>query len=187
VTPARALALLAGAVLLAGCPIPQAVPDYPPGSITPPRIVMTSSQITLPDTIIQVPIPCSLPGPEYELTATLRDSNTIESVVARWFVNYEPANLPTVTWQQQDTISIVDPADPTLRAVPTFPFRPYGYPKFNGGPGSGADDGALHVVELVVSNGFDPDGVPTNRSPQPGFEVQLYRWVFLNGPGTCPP
>jgi hypothetical protein len=99
-------------------------------------------------------------------------------------VNYEPANFSTVSWEREDEITEVDPNDPTRRMVPTWTFAPYGYPSYGGG--SPTADGALHIVELVVSNGFDPEGVPTNRSPQPGFEIQLYRWVFLNRADPCP-
>jgi hypothetical protein len=38
----RALTLFAAAAL-AGCPLPQPLPDYPPGTITPPRIPLSSS------------------------------------------------------------------------------------------------------------------------------------------------
>jgi hypothetical protein len=50
------------------------------------------------------------------------------------------------------------------------------------------------VLELVVSNGFydpvtDPGPTP-NRTPRPGFETQVYRWVFtyadLASCGGCP-
>jgi hypothetical protein len=46
------------------------------------------------------------------------------------------------------------------------------------------------VVEVVVSNGFDPVLVGTiapgaNRAPLPGFETQFHRWVFLTVPPSA--
>jgi hypothetical protein len=45
------------------------------------------------------------------------------------------------------------------------------------------------VVELVVSNGFEPaDGTGTrpNRTTKPNFETQVFRWVFhYSAGGTC--
>jgi hypothetical protein len=42
----------------------------------------------------------------------------------------------------------------------------------------------VHVVELVVSNGFAPE--PTSRpyrTPAQGYETQFFRWVFRYVPG----
>ena len=54
------------------------------------------------------------------------------------------------------------------------------------------DGGGLHVVELVVSNGFAPDPGPAERpwrSPATNFETQVQRWVFHYVPagagGAC--
>jgi hypothetical protein len=104
-------------------------------------------------------------------------------------VNYDLDDGPSLSPEFPQTISEVDPTDPTLRTAGPWTFQPYIFPKFGGGPGSGSEDGALHVVELVVSNGFDLDGPLPNRSPAPGFEIQLYRWVFVNRPAPvgCPP
>ncbi len=185
---------LAVALLLAGCPIPQAVPDYSAGPVTPPRIVVDNSttQIAYPATVIRVPAGCAA-HPTFDLSTELRDSDTVESIQARWFVNYDLANGFSQTPQHQQTILDVDSNDPTLRRTDTWTFDPYAYPSYTGGVGSA--DGALHVVELVVSNGFSGGGPLPNRSPAAGFEVQLYRWVFLNAPepvgcpgaaGCCP-
>ena len=176
---------LAGALLLAGCPIPQAVPELE-GAVAPPRIVMANSttQIAYPATVIPVASGCAA-HPTFDLSTELRDSVTDESIQARWFVNYDLANGFSQTPQHQQTISVVDSNDPTLRRTDTWTFDPYAYPSYTGGVGSA--DGALHVVELVVSNGFSGGGPLPNRSPAAGFEVQLYRWVFLNAPepGGC--
>ncbi|HUL60397.1 MAG TPA: hypothetical protein VLU43_14030, partial [Anaeromyxobacteraceae bacterium] len=52
--------------------------------------------------------------------------------------------------------------------------------------------GIVHVVELVVSNAFDPAAVPGNsalpyRTALPGFETQVYRWTFLLVNATLTP
>jgi hypothetical protein len=185
----RALPALAGALLLAGCPIPQAVPDYPAGTITPPRILTES--VTNPEPIVFVPDGCSStdPGPGYDLGARLFDSDNIELVQARWFVNYPDREDPV--------IDIPIPADPDTfeRVVPTFRFHPYRYPPpQEGGSAPFNAAGKIRVVELLVSNGFasPPQTAPVPwRSPAPNFEVQLQRWTFLleaSGPNDpdCP-
>jgi hypothetical protein len=202
---AAASTLVAGA-LLAGCPLPQPLPDYPEGQpVTPPRIIVDdgSRRATPPETVIRVPAGCAVP-PVVDLGASLRDANTIENVVARWFVNYDPANQSAAGPLRQDDILRPDEGvpDPTLRNVPVFSFRPYDHAPASGtGAGDPAGVGALHVVELVVSNGFDPaaDNVNPPLPPLPfrtplstpqRFEVQLYRWVFIGVPASgdveCP-
>jgi hypothetical protein len=190
---------VAGALLLAGCPIPQPLPDYPPGTITPPRIVVDNSlsQISSPDSVVRVPANCSQP-PTYPLDAQIRDANTIEPIEARWFVNYDASTQPGFTWEQREEVTLTDPNDPTLRDLTPYTFPPYDYLSVAGNV-AGSAEGALHIVELVVSNGFHVAGADEplpNRSPAPGFEIQLYRWVFLNvlepggctagAPGCCP-
>jgi hypothetical protein len=190
---------LAAAILLAGCPLPQPLPDYPPGTITPPRIVVDDSvsRIASPETLVRVPANC--PSPQrIVLTAQIRDANTIERIEVRWFVNYDRASSARYTWEQRDDITETDPLDPTLRHVPQYVFFPYDHDPIAGAPGAAA--GGVRIVELVTSNGFfarepyDPltsqEPVP-NRSPATDFEVQVYRWVFLNvaegGGVTCQP
>jgi hypothetical protein len=169
-----ALPALAGALVLAGCPIPQAVPDYPAGTITPPRILTES--LTIPEALVFVPANCTsvTPGPGYDLGARLFDSDNIEQVQARWFVNYPDHEDPVI----DESI----PADPDTfeRTVQTFRFHPYAYapPQLGGSPPH-QELGSIRVVELLVSNRFvDPDGPPW-RSPAPNFETQLQRWTFM--------
>jgi hypothetical protein len=164
--------------------LPQPLPDYPEGEpITPPRIVV--DEMERPETVVRVPAGC-LPAqePVYPLNATLIDTNTLEAVQARWFVNYDPANSDRRTPRQENGIAGSDETPPVIRrSVPTFSFHPYDPPPVPGtGNGSGAIVGAMHVVELVVSNGFHapPEAAPLPyRSPAAGFETQLYRWTFL--------
>jgi hypothetical protein len=191
----RAAASLAGALLLAGCPIPQPLPDYPPGTITPPRILTES--LTIQESIIFVPAECTstVPGPAYTLGARLFDSNNIEQVQARWFVNYPDRVDPVVE------ASVPPDGDPTVfgREVEPYVFHPYEFaPPQGGGARPFNTPGTIRVVELLVSNAFfDPPGnAPVAwRSPAPNFETQLQRWTFLlvdgsNGGGptnaACP-
>lgn len=195
---ALGLALLA----LAGCPIPQPLPEYPPGQpITPPRIVVddTVHQVSPSDTVVRVPAGCAI-APVFSLQAMLRHDNTTEAVSARYFVNYDPTVQARAVYLNPTTDDIPPPdssaADQTLRTVPPFSFRPYDFaPMLGTGGGASSAIGAVNVVELVVSNGFDPafDQPPPTvslpyRKPKLNFEVQLYRWVFVTtppDPDTC--
>jgi hypothetical protein len=198
----RRLALAAAllALGLAGCPIPQPLPDYPAGTIEPPRIRMDHM---VPETdgnpIIFVPANCVTVAPSYTLGGSISDANTFESVEARWFVNYDPRYPAYFNYLNPWSGTIPPNADTTnlIRSVPNFTFEPYNY---GGPPGpeaqtsaNWADPGILRVVELVVSNGFDPTPITTpydlpNKKPLTSttktFETQTYRWVFLSVPDT---
>jgi hypothetical protein len=193
---AAALAAVAP-LMLVGCPIPQPLPTYPPGQpVTPPRIVVddTVHMISPLNTIVRVAAGCpDTAKPMFPLDATLRHELTNETVSARWFVDYDPTNQDRSKPVVEDEIpapSSSATSDPTLRTVPTYPFSPYDFAAV-AGTGSGGDArtaGALHVVELVVSNGFDPAAdVPPQpsgpalpyRTPLLNFEVQVFRWVFV--------
>jgi hypothetical protein len=186
----RAAVVLAAA--LAGCPIPQPLPDYPPGTITPPRILL--DEVAGDGAVILVPANCTTVAPAYVLSARVVDSNTIESIESRWFVNYD---FRDSAWSEIRRSDVIPPnADTTnlTRAVPPFTFEPYRYPPPYGTelrPGPPYRyDGIVRVVELVVSNGFDPAALNTivpaaNRAPLPGFETQFHRWVFLAVPPSA--
>lgn len=183
-------ALAALAPALAGCPIPQPLPDYPKGQpVTPPRIVVddTVRRVAYPETVVRVPAGCAV-EPVYPLDANLRDV-TSEPFAVRWFVNYDPKSQPTFVPQQRDDVQSVSGSD--LRQLPRpFPFPPYQYAPAAGSATAGAEPGALHVVELVVSNGFDGNADSASaalpyRTPLLGFEVQVYRWVFLTVPASA--
>lgn len=176
------LAAAAAALALAGCPLPQPLPEYPEGQpVTPPRIVTDS--VTFQDTVVRVPAGCATP-PVVELGAELIDPDTVDPVEARWFVNYAPENQARSTPLQATPVA-PDP-DPLVirRTVPTFKVEPYDFQPI-AGPFGGAS-GAVHVVELVVSNGFlavgSADATVPNRSAKPGYETQLQRWVLLTVP-----
>lgn len=185
----RAAAALAGALLLAGCPLPQPLPDYPAGSITPPRI-LSDPLFVGSSAVVFVPAGCTSTEPSYDLNVSVSDTNTIETIDARWFVNYD------ARYQQQYTPVATRAVQPSadgstlVRVVPTYTFRPYQYRETLGSPVpvSGippyADAGILRTVELVVSNGFDTvedqSTLPLPyRTAQAGFETQVHRWVFM--------
>jgi hypothetical protein len=186
----RATLAAVALAVLAACFLPQPLPDYPPGTITPPRILVATA--THADTsIVTVPANCEGGSPRYPLSARVfyQDSETVE---ARWFVDYKKD--VAARWAIQNTFRdvLAHPEYPTIleREVPPFEFRPYDYPPPvelrlpTGAPWSAP--GIVHVVELVVSNGFDPSlGAPEpNRTPAidglARFEIQTFRWVFVN-------
>ncbi len=211
----RTLALLALAAALAGCPLPQPLPEYKEGtSVTPPRILSDGISVDgVPansQAVFLVPAGCTAPEPTYALSAQIHDTNNLEQVEARWFVNYHPAFAQYYRFWETDTIPpdvdpliltrTVPPNDPATGAARPFVFKPYQYdpPAGADAPAPAPDSRAniLRVVELVVSNGFDssatawPAAQLPMRTPMPGFETQVYRWVFLTTPetpGSCDP
>jgi hypothetical protein len=190
-----ALALLLGTGL-AGCPLPQSLPEYPAnGPITPPRI--QSDNVTPPGTVITVQANClASPGPAIALSALLIDENTIEPVEARWFVDYDPARSSVTPIPPNQRLD--GPADGVTiaRRLNDFTFRPYAFDPL-GSEQAYRDGGGLHVVELVVSNAFaseEPPPVPAHQRPwrtplttaTQQFETQVYRWTFHYVPGGTP-
>ncbi len=193
------LAALAATVTLVGCPLPQPLADFPRGTVTPPRILAATT--TRPsESIIPVPADC-LVAPVYDLGARVfyLDNRTVE---ARWFVDYRKDVANRYDIQNTSREVPADP-DPLIleRDVPPFTFQPYGYPppdELGSGFAGPKAPGIVHVVELVVSNGFDPNmaAPEPNRTPAvidgaARFEIQTYRWVFVNvgesATVPCPP
>ncbi len=191
-----ALAAAGLSLALAGCPIPQPLPDYPAGTVTPPRILADEIVgATDGNPMIFVPAGCATTEPSYPLAASVSDTNTIESIEARWFVNYDPRYQPNFTIIQRSTILPNANTSDLTRPVPTYTFLPYQFGPSPGAPSVGhnapfPDPGILRVVELVVSNGFDPTSITTaselpNRKPKSTFETQVFRWVFLSVPESA--
>ena len=152
----------------------------------------------IPGAVTLLPANCTTTTP-ITLSARIVDTNSVESVEARWFVNYDHRDP---TWSDIQDFEVIAPnADPNnlVRPVRAFSFDPYRYPPpydpvVHGTSAVGPpykDTGVLRVVELVVSNGFDPAVVGTapaaNRAPKLGFETQSYRGVFLTSSALpCP-
>jgi hypothetical protein len=203
---ARGAAAVLLAAALAGCPLPQTLPEYPAGgTITPPRI--QSDKVTPVDSVILVDASC--PGLDtdhaFRLSATLINENTIEKVEYRWFVDYDPQRS-TVRPLFPDEQFILGPADGVTieRLVPPLDLQPYTFdPTQYGSPSESRpgqnfrDGGGIHVVELVVSNNFAPEvppPVPAHARPwrtplktaTQTFETQVYRWVFHYVPAGTP-
>jgi len=190
---------LAAAVLalaLAGCPIPQPLPDYPAGTVTPPRILTDELLGNGAVTFVPADCPTSAP-PSYDLSARVVDTNTIESIAARWFVNYDFRDLNHNRIWYGETIQPNPDTTNLTRVIKTFKFLPYEAPPPYGTtpplPGSPwPQAGIVRVVELVVSNGFDHSLDDTiapgaNRAPLPGFETQYHRWVYVTSSTVpCP-
>lgn len=204
-----ALAPIAAAwLLLAGCPLPQALPEYTAGTITPPRILV--DEIATSDLgvtgaagdgnpIVFVPADCTT-APVFTLSARVVDTNNTETIDSRWFVNYDPRVTTNRTWVQEVTIASNADATNLVRNVPPFAFAPYDFGPAPRAPAVSPQasptgtswypqPGILRIVELVVSNGFDPSVVATaplaNRAPMTSFETQVYRWIFLSVPESA--
>jgi hypothetical protein len=199
--PRSSPAALAVLLLLAGCPLPQSVPSVPSGSIPPPRIVADVSAppatpsfaLTTAGTTVPFDPGCAT-GQIFQIAATIADENYSEAVDYRWFLDYDPntgVSPPGYVPLWFDQLLPPSGEPYTRRQVPTQPFQPLFY------------GNTMHVLELVVSNGFDvcpPD--PSHPQPLPcrtpqttpnRYEVQSYKWVFVPVPGcttapaTCPP
>lgn len=181
--PSLASLLCAGAALLAagGCPLPQPLAEVARvdgGAVTvsPPRIVAES--VLPPDPVFLLQRGCP-GGPRVVVDATVRDDNTLEQVEARWFVDYTSDALGARPYH----VDVLPPPDDTAQTDRALPPLLLALPA--------TDPAAMHVLDVVVSNGFyvldDPAAPLRNRSPQPGFEAQVYRWVFTyaDSGGRC--
>lgn len=184
--------LAALGALLAGCPIPQTLPDYPStGAIAPPRL---RSDLTTPgETVIEVAPDCAAP-PTFTLTASAAYDDTTKPFEARWFVDYRADRPSQARDQSREPIPAPENGVDVIRPITPWGFQPYAYDPGADEPAHQAfrDGGGLHVVELVVSNGFADDPGPPERpwrSAAPNFETQVHRWVFHYVPsgagGAC--
>ncbi|HTT70634.1 MAG TPA: hypothetical protein VMG32_05380 [Anaeromyxobacteraceae bacterium] len=169
----RPIPLLAAALLaLAGCPLPQPLSEfYDGGSVTPPIIL--TEQVLPTGSLILVGKNCPS-GSGFALQVAVSSVDTTYPVEARWFIDYDPQSNWGV--YQSDEI-------------PLTPSQTVGSAEFLFTPPAYASQ-PVHVVEVVVSNGFlalGDQSVPLpNRTARSGFETQLYRWVFeYSDTGTC--
>ncbi len=169
------------AAALAACPLPQPLPGIarPPdgGTIASPRI--DTASVSHPETTIayDTAATCAATdGGTFSLSARVLDANTEETVTVRWFVDYDPGSPPlTIPQQAEDLLPPLDPTQGWRNPAP-FPF----VPTKNWGPSP------PHVVEIVISNQFAaPDVGPSyGRMPAPGYETQVFRWVFVPATGA---
>ena len=166
-----ALALLAA---LFGCPLPQPLAEVSrvdAGALTPPRILVQSA--TPSDTLVKVAASGCPSAPAFAMGADIVDDDTTERVDARWFVDYATDQANSVVRGRDDLEGSTDETR-TTRQLSTFTFSPLDF---------GAAPGTVHVVEVVISNGFFPENTAglalPNRTPQDGYETQFFRWVFL--------
>lgn len=178
-------AALAAALLCAGCPLPQPLPDVPGGTIRPPQIMTERIRINgapQPLSVIPVPSDCGGAAPSFVFDVVLYDPVALGST-ARWFVDYLPVQNSSDPILEE---GVPAPADTELLevAVDPFTFLPYA--------GSSRTPGTVRLVELVVSTRFaDPpedDRALPWKTPADRFETQTYRWVFRFEAGTagCP-
>ena len=181
---ARRPLLALAAALLAGCPIPQPVPGVGniDAGVFPPLIVTDTAQPT--ETVVFYPsIGCPDGGPVFTIQADVVDSNPDDTVQGRWFVDYDPSNSTTREPRPPAFQFFPVPPDQT-RATASYVFAPDAL-------GAVWPTWPVHVVELVVSNGFaptTPDGGLPNKSPLQGYQTQTFRWVFQpSDGGSCGP
>lgn len=157
---------------LAACPLPQPVPAVEGDiSVTPPRILTES--VRPADGTVRVGTEC--PAESFvPFGGTIDDPDLEDAVEARWFVDYTAAAAGV---QQNDFPAASTDGTDSRRPLADFRFFPSRYAA------------APHVVEVVVSNGFfpigqDPPGaLQPNRTPQSGYETQVFRWVVVYEPG----
>ncbi len=169
--------LLAALPWLAGCPIPQPLAEVSKtaGTVTPPRILVEAASaagvVGTADGVVPYDTACP-GGPQFTIGATVIDDNTEEVATARWFVDYDPAGGSAAS-----PVLTEDLSPPSVQPLNRRPVAPYVFKPvpFGAGP---------HLVELVVSNGFGPiSASPPYRAPAPNYEVQVFRWIFVEKTG----
>ncbi len=172
----RAAALAVAALALGGCPLPQPLPvvQRSGATVTPPRIVVGTAQPATATVAIRPDCPS---GSVIPFGAQVEDLDLDDTVEARWFVDYTAESSGVAAFET--VAAAVDGASP-LRPLRTFSFEPAVY-----GP-----SGTPHVVEVVVSNGFHPQGTAglslPNRTAVDGYETQIFRWFVVVDPaGRC--
>lgn len=176
--PLSRVALAAALLFLSGgCPLPQPLPVVQRTggqTVTPPRILVDTA---LPAAAVVAVRPDCPRGATIAFSATLEDLDLDDTVEARWFVDY---SLQTHAPVDTDFPAAATDGTNPLRVVRPFAFE----------PAVDASGAGSHVVELVVSNGFSPQGTPglaqPDRSALPGYESQVFRWFVVVDPaGRC--
>jgi hypothetical protein len=174
----RGLLAAAALLVLAACPLPQPLPTVggTDGTTVAPPIILPDSA-TPADAVVLLRPDCPA-GAVVSFSAAIEDPNLEDVVEARWFVDYSPQSPGVAAGEFPPPAG--DGQDPR-RALQPFLFEPAQY----------AVGAASRIVEVVVSNGFYPINTPglsqPNRTAQPQFETQVFRWFVVFDPaGTCP-
>ena len=176
----RPRAAAAALALLAGCPLPQAVPEVglvPGGTLIPaPRIV--PEKVRPSSTFIDVSRTCP-EAPQITFHATISEFDPSATPEVRWFVDYDPVSNSGIQGI---------PESPPYPPGSTDTYRDVTPRLFTASRWQDPSV-AVQVVELVTSNGFlAGDGGPLpNRSPRPNQETQVFRWVirYVATGGAC--
>jgi hypothetical protein len=169
-TRAALLAAVAAlAASLSACPLPQPLAEVArtDGGVSTPVILPETAAPA--ETTVLVKPDC-VPPAQFTLSATVQDFDTDEAVEARWFLNWRPDSAGLIA--DEFVPASLDANDP-LRPIPPIAFQPTAF----GAPPAVA----LHVVEVVVSNGFlgiDNGTQPFQRAATPPFQTHSFLWVF---------
>ena len=178
----------------AGCLIPQTVdaivatphapPQFVPENMPPyllPR-VLTLFQQGANDVSASPPCHCHL---EFDGLSVEEPDSTV-TLEARWFVDYDPSNIPSTRFvRTPDPVpGNFNDVTQTTRPLPTFSFD---------AAEVGIVSSGLHVVEVVVgeTTGFDPASTTLpNRAMLQGYTAATYKFVvdlhLEQISGSCP-
>ncbi len=177
----------------AGCLIPQTVDPIVASPHAPPQIVpenmppyllprvLTLFQQGASDVSASPPCHCHL---EFDGLSVEEPDSTV-TLEARWFVDYDPSNVPSTRVVFSDQIA------PNFNDVTqtTRPLRTFVFDAAN----AGIVSSGLHVVEVVVgeTTGFNPASTTLpNRAMLQGYTAATYKFVvdvhLEQIAGSCP-
>lgn len=172
----RATPAALAALLLAGCPLPQSIPSSVGNG---PGLQIVFERMSPQSTFVDIAKGCSS-RPTFTLRGTLSDVDLGEKIEARWFADYDPATRFGIL--RQDTDVLDGNGTDVLRPMPDFVYAP---------PDWGGPTYDVHVVEVVVSTGFDPRAnqleLPLPNRTSSSGQSQSFRWVFryVDAGGAC--
>jgi hypothetical protein len=165
-------AVLLGGVIGGSCVVPQQIDAYtaPPAATHAP--VLIEVQTASPREAVKCIDQTNLSTTSFGVLVTDEDKTAL---TARWFLNYDFSirSAYQVLFQDepQDRNNVFLQLDPTVLGL------------------QGRQPG-IYALEVVVSDGFDPDLTtpPANRQILKGNNVASYKWVIdYRGSGSCPP
>jgi hypothetical protein len=147
--PRLGLTLAAG-LAAAGCLLtddPEVRPVVPPAPNNVPRIV--ESSVSPPGWAVVVPDPLGDPACRVQLSiGTVVDEDIADSLSARWFVDYDPKDPPDTSFLGGEPLNLTGAAErpgPSLDSETNTRLKT----KLASAP-------RVHMVMVVVSDGFDP-------------------------------